>query len=121
MFHERLRCNFDTSDFKTRLDNLQRPEGATDPEISLVGGLLASFVSSLRGQVEDAEVNFTLLLRTTISERRSRRLRGYLRFARSVKFYPPLFRFKPWVSGPTTLLIMIEDPDLAPESKTATR
>ena len=105
----------------SQLNNLQRPEGATDAEMSLVRGLLASIVSILRGQVEDAEVDITLLFHATISERWSRRPGGYLRFARSVKFYPPLFRFKPRVSGPTPLLTMIEDPDLAPESKIAMR
>ena len=69
IFHEELRCNFDFSDFKTRLDILQRPEGATDAEMSLVRGLLASIVSILRGQVEDAEVNITLLLHAIIGER----------------------------------------------------
>ena len=85
----------------------------------LVRGLLASIVSFLRGKGEDAEVNIELLLHATLREWWSRRLRGYLRFARSVKFCPLFPRFKPRVSGPTTLLTRIEDPDLAPESKTA--
>ena len=119
IFHEEFKGDVEILDFEDRIDSLQRPEGATGAEIFLIRGLLASIVSFLRGQGEDAEIKIELLLHATLREWWSRMLRGYLRFARSVKFCPLFPRFKPRVSDPTTLLTRIEDPDLAPESKTA--
>ena len=49
IFPEEFRCDFDIPDFKSRVDNLQRPEGATDADMSLIRGLLASVLSIIRG------------------------------------------------------------------------
>src|ERR1700733_2801450 len=85
IFHEECRPIFKSTDFRSRLNGLHRPEDCTEEHIKFRTLILVSVFSILRGQTADAITVLEDAFKSTKDLQWKRRLSAYAKYAYTVQ------------------------------------